>query len=340
MKNNTVLLILFLFALHSRAVVLSSRDTLETTLIGGASVTHHEPSGAKASESAMIRASAHHIFSDNLYTKISIKGSRSLYTSFIEQGYIAWYKKGFTAAGGILTNRYGRCSLYKPERIDNPLFEKWILWDVYGFGASMGKEISKSKLQGAVTLNNRESGAIHLLYQLQLNHFQSVILGGFKSYSIENQDNCITVGSDVFISWEVFKMRMVAKYDRYIGFGSELNTTMKPGNLITGFTELKVNPFPFLEVSMLAYVKSLDKLISHTSILWGGIFEYMPVKWLGVGGGAEFLTNESVLTTTPEIFFTIRPVKEYASINVCFKTSKTDNSSITYIWSGNVWIGF
>lgn len=340
MVNRIILIILLLSVLHSAAMVISPRDTLKVALIGGAFVTLQKPSGAKASESAMIRVSVHHIFSDNLYAKCSIKGSRSLYTTFIEQGYVSWYKKRFTATGGMLTNRYGSCSLYKPEWINNPLFEKWILWDVYGFGVSLGKEINRSLINGAITLNSRESGAIHFLYDLKLEHFRSVILGGFKSYSIENQDNCITVGGDVFLSWEVFKIHTVIKYDHYTGFGSELNSTMKPGNLIAGFTELKVNPLPFLEVSMLAYIKNLKKRITHTSCFWGGILEYMPVKWLGIGGGAEFLIDDSVLTAAPEVFFTLRPVKEYASINISFKTHKTNNSSRTCIWSGNVWLNF
>lgn len=331
---------LFLFTFGLSAITITPKDTITVFLAGGIIATYQKPSGFKASESAIGRLSFQHLFNDNIGVKISFKGARAFPTPFIEDGFINWHRNGFSISGGLLNSRYGTCKLYKPFSVFNPLFDRFILWDSYGFGFFLEKAHNRIRFNGAVTLNNHENGALHLLVNLNFKHFNSILLAGFQSYSIKNQDNSIIAGTDILSNWKYIDLHAVFKYAYYTGYGSSLNKTMKPGILVESLFEIRAYPLSSLSISIMTYCEYLKKRFEHLSILGGSDIEWMFIEWLGVAAGFEFLTHDNIFSKITEFAIVIKPIKDHALLRISFKKNITDNSSSCYILGGNVCIDF
>lgn len=75
--------------------------------------------------------------------------------------------------------------------------------------------------------------------------------------------------------------------------------------------------------------------------MYGGyVIEFIINKWFGIGEGLEAEIKNEEVTTLPEIFLLLRPIKEHAEIKLSFKTRKEDDLSWQNKWSGSIWLEF
>ncbi len=56
-----------------------------------------------------------------------------------------------------------------------------------------------------------------------------------------------------------------------------------------------------------------------------------------LGCGYEMLCRNNAVLTAPEIFITVKPIKDLTAVKISFKNRKGENNSSPGVWSGNVW---
>lgn len=136
-----ILIILVLYIQFPHAIVLSSSDTLKISMSGATSFNNKDPLGFKIEKQANVNFSARRPLSSSTYIYMSLKGKKTFFIPFVEEGYIRWRRNGFSVSGGMFKRRFGKCRLYRSTSVYNPLFESAVLWDVYGIGAAVEKKI-------------------------------------------------------------------------------------------------------------------------------------------------------------------------------------------------------
>jgi hypothetical protein len=316
-------------------------DSLHVQLWGGGDISDQKPAGIKGSESGIIDAWMTHCFSDAVFCTVYLKGAQDFPTPFIEEASLGYRYNTFSARGGMLSTHIGRASLYKPFSVFNRFTRTSVVWDSYGFGASLGGRLGNMGLSGAATLNARENGAAHILWTVVNNPAVCErVLIGIQTASLDNQDNSLTVGDDITLSLSPLDVHFAAQYTAYQGYG---NPTVKPGDLVEAFAEARVVPVVPLSLSAMVFYENLEKgyifvnsgssklEYSFQSMLCGFDAQYMAISWLGVYAGYEYQRNMSAVTNVPAAGIAVSPFAHRTLVRVGWESAITGTAALNRI---------
>jgi hypothetical protein len=340
MKVAYILFILF-FVFSAYASTLDPQDSLDIMVSGGASITYEKSADAKALEDGLLRASLSHALTDNLRAVISIRGSRNSSIPLFEEGSIHLKVRNSDISGGFLSYRYGFATLYRPHSVFYLLFDRALLWDVNGFGIGGNLNSNTGLALGAgASLNSRESGQVHALLDVAGQHLQTRILGGFQSYSPEDQDNSFTEGTDVAGEWEYIKVHAVGTFMQYAGFGHATNSTMVPGNSFDGLVEARIDPNNKCNAEAQVYYENYKKSYRHEFLLTGIEATWMALLRCGIGAGYEYQMNDAYCTNIPRLFLDFIPFAQKCDVRLSFQQRTLSGSRPVYSLFGEIWMRF
>jgi hypothetical protein len=315
-------------------------DTLHVFLAGDAAVTWQRPSGIKGSEDGFMRVTLAHEFNRSFSAKIGVRGHRSLPVPFLEQGALSWRGRTGEASGGFLTCRHGIDRYYKTRTTLNPLFEKPVVWDAYGFGFGASARPGVVVVQGAALMNNRESGSVCGYAGVETPGFSSGFLCGFQTYSVDDQDNNLVLGFESARENDAVKVHGAVRYVHGFGYSATSKTALPEGNRADGFVEARITPVPVLTVDVLALYRQYRKWYAHSEALAGIDVRWLCLSWSGIGGGTEWMKSDGIVTWSPEAYLFAAPVRDQTMISIGIRGSRTMRSSPLYQLTGNICVSF
>jgi hypothetical protein len=315
----------------------SLSDSLHVQLWGGGQIIDQQPAGLKGSESGIIDAWTTHYFTNALFCTVYLEGAQDFPTPFIEEASLGYRHNGFDARAGMLFTHVGRAMLYKQYSVFNRFTRTSVIWDSYGFGAALDQQFGSMGLSGAATLNSRENGAAHVLWTaLDNKAVTERVLVGIQTGELETQDNSITAGNDLALTFEPLAVHVAAKYSAYQGYG---NVTMKPGHLAELFCEARVIPIAQLSLSGMFYYEDFNKSYAFHSLLGGLDAQLMMLRWFGMYAGYEYQMNGDVGSSVPQIGMALVPVEGLTLFRIGVESTITGDASINRI-TAVVWFVF
>ncbi len=196
-KKPILFLLLCLSFQLSQAFVLSPSDTLKITMLGSAILKSKSPFLVEFNKQAGISFSSRHAINHNAYVYMSVNGVKKEGIPFLDEGYVAVRRNGYSASGGVLKKEFGKCRIFKSTTLYDPKMEKvvlwdvfgkcrvyksatrydpmvrnWVLWDAEGLGFSFEKELKRVGIQGAYTINLERDKALYLLGKIRYKGLQ------------------------------------------------------------------------------------------------------------------------------------------------------------------------
>ena len=336
MKSVTILfIILFVFSAH--ALILGPQDSVDISVSGGAAVGFQKVSGLKAVEDGLLRASLSHEFTNIVRAVISVRGNRNSSIPLFEEGSIHLKIRNSDLSCGFLSYRFGFAALYRPHSVYYYLFDRALLWDVNGFGFGGALDCSHGIAIGAgSSLNSRESGQVHARLDFSGRHLRALLLGGFQSYSAEEQDNSFTEGTDIAGEWGFLKVHATGKFMQYMGFGHSTNSTMVPGKSFIGLLEARIDPNDKFNAAAQMYYENYEKKSRHDFLLTGIEGTWMVLSRCGVGAGFEYQMDDAYYTRTPRVFMVFVPFNKKTDIRISFQQSTLVGSQPVYGLAGEI----
>ena len=314
-------------------------DSLAVFLAGDADATYQQPSGTKGSEDGFLRVTAVHDFNSDFSATIGIRGYVSLPVPFLEQGALSWKNPLCELSGGFLTNRYGTGDYYKTYSTASPLFEKPLVLDAYGFGFGCSSRPGIFVVRGAALMNNRENGTVYGYTGIETPGFRAGVLAGFQTYSVDDQDNDLTIGFESSREGKLLKIHCALKYLHGFGY-SATASTLPPGNDFDGFCEARLTPLSTLTLDMLALYRYSKKWYEHSDAMTGVDAAWRFLPWSGAGGGTEWTWSDGIHTLAPELYLFVVPVPDRSRLSIGIRRSWTMQSSPLYQLTGNVCVSF
>ena len=340
MRYVPILFILF-FDLSAQALTLGSQDSLDISVSGGATIGFEQSSGSKADEDGLLRVLLTHEFTNHVRAVISARGGRNTSIPLFEEGSIHLKVNNSDLSGGFLSYRFGFAVLYRPHSVFYYLFDRALLWDVNGFGIGGALDFNPGlALSAGSTINSRENGQVHALIDFAGPHLRTLVLGGFQSYSVEEQDNTFTEGMDVAGEWECLKVHAVGKFTQFTGFGHSTNSTMVPGKSFDGLFEARIDPNKKFNASAQVYYENYDKSYNHEFLLTGIEGTWMALSRFGVGAGFEYQMDDAYYTWIPRIFLIFVPLVKKSDVRLSFQQSMLGKAHPVYSLSGEIWMEF
>jgi len=331
------ILLVFIY-FYAISATLSTHDSVFCEATGCAAISFTHGSGSKASENGLIICSLDHSFNDNIEAVCAVRGSSSDALPFIEKAALQWKSGSSLIDAGFISSRYGFDILYRPHSISNFLFDKPVLWDMYGFGAAYNRTFSGwFDISAASSINAKEAGQAHLLLNTHVGNLASSFLAGFQSYTMENQDNSFTGGLDVNFRHDSLRIHCTAKYVDYAGFGRSSNPTMRPGETITGFSEFSYIPVSNVTITAMSYYLKSRKRYYHEFFFEGAEVSWMFLRHIGFGGGCEWQKDDDIISLTPRLSALIVPYSGSTSIQLSVQSCQIDNAVTSYRMAGEIW---
>lgn len=322
--QKTILIFIFLCfpsTVLYKAFGFSLPDSLHVQTWTGAQISDQKPSGLKSIASGIIDAWLTHNFSDKLFYRVYLDATPSFPTSLIEEAALGYHNAGFTVKGGMLSNHIGRASIYKPFSIFNQFTRTSVVWDSYGFGASVDGKMGGMTLGGSALLNLQETGSAHILWTIVNKAAVSDrMLIGIQTAELETQDNDLILGNDLNISFNFLKFHIAGKYCAYQGYG---NITMKPGYLTELLGEAGLTVNPRFTLNCMAYYKEFNKSYSFRLIRTGIDSQFLLLTWLGLYGGYEYQKSMNTVSRVPQAGISIIPVARRTLIRIGEETTIT-----------------
>ncbi len=333
--------ILLIAALATSATQLSQEDSLYVFVAGDALVTYQEPSGYKGEENGFLRAVLDHAIVDNWYATVGIRGYNALPEPYLETGALSWRDSTLQLSGGYLTSRYGICEYYKPWSTYSPLFENPIIWDDYGFGESMAWHSGYAVLQECALMNSRENGSVNAFAGIETPSFRAGFLGGFQTYSLEDQDNNVTLGFESSAGSDAIMLHTALCFERNLGYSLYSQTAVVPGNRFNGFLEMELVPCRSFIADLLGIYRRTTLYYNQMQVFTGVDCRWFLGRIWGVGGGAESLDDLGIVTWTPGLRVFLAPAPDPTSqLSVGIERTWTGSSSPLYELTGNVCVTF
>ena len=328
-----------LLLLSTQSATLSPTDSLSLNVSGGAALSSLHGAGSKASENGLIICLLDHSLSDNVHAICAIRGSRSGNRAFLEEAALKWSLGRNEADAGFVSHRYGFDELYRPYSIFNFLFDKPVLWDAYGFGFTYKRRMGTSLcVTTGSSIDTRENGQAHVLLSMNKSNLTMGLLEAFQTYSTDNQDNSFSSGLEA--SWQPDRLHLhgVVKYTHYLGFGHTANSTMVPGESVTGFLELSCFLTSSLTAEAVSYYLKTQKRYDHEFFFEGLETSWMFAKQLGLGCGCEWQKDDDIISLMPRLFARIVPSPNRASLEISFQPTIAHSEIISYRLAGELWL--
>jgi hypothetical protein len=327
----------------------SPPDSMHAQVWAGAQISDQPAAGLKGEESGMVDAWMTHAFTDAVFCRLYLRATPTFATPVVEEASLGYRHANFTAKAGMLSTHVGRALLYKPFSVFNQFTRTSVVWDSYGFGASVDAGFGAMGLSGAATMNGRENGAAHVMWTAVNNALVCErVLAGIQTANLYNQDNNLTVGDDFTLSFAPLDVHVAAQYSAYQGYG---NPTIKPGHLVEAFGEARLVPIAQVSLSAMVFYENFDKgylfvnnpsqnlEYSFQSLLCGIDAQYMPISWLGVYGGYEYQQDITIGTHAPEAGIAIEPVHNRTMVRVGWQSTIVGKAA-THRASGIVWFEY
>jgi hypothetical protein len=311
------------------AVKVSNSDSLVAELKGNAALIFHH-SGNTASENAVLRAGWNHSFTEHIETVLLLRAARNAPSLLPEQGYINLHLNTISVGAGFLSKRSGENIIFKPYSLIQPLFDRPVLWESHGFGGQLSLTRKRFAADLILSINNRENGAVAASTTFGDERMYITLLSGFQSYTIDNQDNMFTIGSDMAFFGEKFRIHLCARYSRYTGFDHSANSTMVPGETFTGYCEPEINLVKNLALKSLLYYRMYSKRYLARQLYNGYELYWKLNRYWGGGLDYEYQINNSVKTDAPGSFIRITPVVDKILLDIGGKRTKTANATVTW----------
>jgi hypothetical protein len=329
---------IFFLSWCASSAALSPCDSLSCEVTGGAALHSFHGSGSKATEDGLVFCRLNHDFTDKIQAVVALRGAVNSSLPLIEEAALQWKSATSSIEAGFVSHRYGFDKLYRPHSIFNFLFDKPVLWDEYGFGATYYQGLTTwLTMAAASSINSKENGQAHLLLTFKDKNIESGILGGFQSYTTENQDNSFTSGIDVSAQWNLLSVHCAAKYVDYFGFGHASNSTMVPGESITGFLEFAYIPVSPVTLSAMSYYVKTQKRFEHEFFFEGLEGAWMFLPHYGIGGGIEWQKDDYIITVMPRAFARFVPFNSTTELQVSMLPTFIVNSITSYRLAGEIW---
>ncbi len=322
------------------ALQLRSDYSLDVRLAGTAGVQVHEPSGQKGFAGAVGYLSFRYALTERVFARVAVRGSEAMGRPFIHEGLIGRHRGGFELEGGLLRDRVGPCRVPGARSFVSSPFEDYVLWDTYGAGIRLSQAWGPMHLGGSVTINSLESGSAHLAADFGHKALEARLLAGFQTYDIEQQDNLIVCGGEWALSSEQWGVHAVAMYERYLGYGSATNPTMRPGWLVDGYLEAFVAPIVQMRLSGLVRYTRYAKRYAHERVRGGVELEYIPVSFIGTGMNFDIVHQDGYTGWSPMLFVDIQPVPEVAEARIYARRQVSGEASATFTIGGTIWLDF
>jgi hypothetical protein len=339
MAHLKILLCLFVSLSCASAARLSLYDSLSCEVTGGAALHFFHGSGPKATEDGLIICGFDHGFTQEIHAAFALRGAVNGSLPLIEEAALQWKRGPSALEAGFVSQRYGFDKIYRPHSIFNFLFDKPVLWDEYGFGSAYCQGITSClNVTAATSINAKENGQAHLLLTFNAKNLESSVLGGFQSYTIENQDNSFTSGIDVTARWDSLLVHCTAKYVDYFGYGHAANPTMVPGETITGFLELSYVPISGVSLNTMSYYFQTTKRFEHEFFFEGLEGSWMIFRHYGLGGGVEWQKDDDIITIMPRIFARIVPFAAATELQISMQPTFINHTVTSYRLAGEIWI--
>jgi len=314
-------------------------DSLHVQVWGGAQASDQNAAGIKGNESGILDAWVTHAFTDAVFCKVYIKGSPTYTTPFIEEASLDYMKNGFSAGFGLMSTHIGRAMYYKPFSIYNQFTRISVVWDSYGFGFDLSKDMGGVNVSGSATLNTRENAAAHVMLTIANNQtFCNKLIAGIQTGDIDYQDNFFVIGNDACISIQPFDIHCAVKYQEYQGFGIG-NTTMKSGHDFELMTESRYRATQSLDICAMIYYQNFDKSFYYDLAQVGFDATYMVVPWIGMYGGYEYQNSLDIVSHVPELGVAITPNVKHSLIRLGVESTMTGNVHIDRL-VGSLWFLF
>jgi hypothetical protein len=236
-------------------------------------------------------------------------------------------------SGGFLTSRYGICKFYKTFSTLGPLFEKPVVWDVYGFGGNARVRSGHLEFDGGVRLNDRESGSVHGYAGLETRPFSAGILAGFQTCSPEDQNHNLTLGFESSAGAGLIRLHCAMKYLH----GYAIVPSCKArGSMVNGLLEARIAPVRPLSVDLLGLYQRIRQEFSHEHELIGLDCQWRLIRWWGVAGGGEWSNSDGVESWAPELRTFVSPGWGNTQLSIGVKQSRTGRSSPLNQVTGNL----
>ena len=342
MKNKipVLSLLISLFSLPAFPVSLFPDDSLSLFVAGDALATSQASSGFKGSENGFLRATLCHELSDHLSATVGVRGYSALPEPFLEVAALSWKNDPATLSGGFLTSRYGSCRFYKTYSTLSPLFEKPVIWDVYGFGGSGSLHSGNWMLNAGALMNDRESGSVHGYGGFESGSFSAGLLAGFQTYSPEDQDNNLTLGFESSAGEGPLRLHCAMRYLHGTAYSSTGTSYHIHGNAFDGFLEARIAPVRPLTIDLLGLYDCSRRQFNHAQGLTGIDCQWRLIHWWGVAGGGEWSNNDGVQSWAPELRTFVSPDTGVTQLSIGVKQSRTGSSSPLNQLTGNVCIAF
>ncbi len=158
-----------------------------------------------------------------------------------------------------------------------------------------------------------------------------------QSLADGTRDDHIITGAEIFLDNRLLFVHTVCKYDYTTRFNCPDTEPLHTGRLFAGYIEARMRVLPFADMNVLAFYKSYSDQMNARSKYGGFICELMLNKFFGIGCGFERLSKNREAVTSPEIFITLKPIKDHTAIKLSFKNRKKEESLGPGKWSGSVW---
>lgn len=361
-KNPILFLLLCLASQLSHAFLLSPSDTLKITMLGTAIIKSKSPFIVEFNKQAGVSFSSRHAIHRNAYVYMSVNGVRKEGIPFLDEGYVTVRRNGYSASGGVLKKEFGKCRIFKSTTLYDPKMEKvvlwdvfgkcriyksatrydplagnWVLWDAEGLGFSFEKQLNRIGIHGAYTLDPERNKAFFLLGKVTHKGLQAGILWGMQSSDDGTRDDHMITGAEIFLDNRFLFLHTVCKYDYTTRFYYNDAEPLYTGRLFAGYIEARMRVLPFADMNVLAFYKNYSDPINTKSLYAGFICELMLNKFFGIGYGFERLEKNREAATSPEIFITLKPIKDHTAIKLSFKNRKKEEFLGPGKWSGSVW---
>ncbi len=337
LKNSAAVFSILCFFSASLASEFSFPDSLHVQVWAGAQATHQNAAGTKGNESGIVDAWLGHAFTDAVFCKVYIKGSPTYTTPFIEEASLNYRQNGFSAGFGMMSTHIGRALYYKPFSVYNEFTRTSVIWDSYGFGLDLSRNMGIVNISGAATLNTRENTAGHVMLTVANNaSFCNKLMAGIQTGDLVYQDNSLTIGDDACVSFQPFDIHCALKYRAYQGFG---NATMNSGYDFEILTESRYKITQSLDLCAMLFYENFDKAFSYTTGKVGLDATYMFLSWMGLYGGYEYQSSFDIVSHIPELGVAVTPNVNHSLIRLGAESTMTGNVRMDRL-VGSLWLLF
>jgi hypothetical protein len=328
-------------SLPCSAISVLQDDSLAVFMAGDAAATYQQSSGFKGTENGFLRAVLLHQFDDQWSATIGMRGYNALPVPFLETGALSWKPDTtLTLSGGYLTSRYGESRYYKTWSTYNPLFENPIIWDDYGYGGSVALHTGMLVLQGGGLMNSRENGSVNGYAGIRTPAISAGVLCGFQTYSLENQDNDLTIGFESSAESDAAKVHVAMRYVHSFGYSANDQPDLVPGNRFDGFLEGRFLPVKSFIVDALGIYRRSTLYYNQESVFTGIDCRWFLGRIWGIGGGAERMDDNGIVTWSPGVRLFVAPGPDPTQLAIGVERMWTGASSPLYQLTGNVCIAF